>query len=369
MHYPATAYRQLFPGGKHGASTGTGVLDSSEDGDHYEPKPNFFEWWYFDAVFADGACLVAIFHSALYNLADHRPMVELRYYPPARPPVSAVERFDRSMYSAAPDHCEVRIGDCLAVDKGSHYWLSLRQGVLAAELTFWPLLPGWKAGTGHLLADPASEHYFDWVVPVAHACVEGVLDVAGQRRTVTGVGYHDHNWGNVYLPNAFSRWTWGRVLTDDWTLIFGDVVGRGVVPAHVTPFLLAHGDTMLLSTDRVCIEEEQPAKKLLVGADHHRRLHLTTEREPAVRLTLTTREAIEAVDFAAPHRFLACDHRLRRVAEYAFYAAQNHALSKWVASWLMGKGSYLRWKADYQLALPECAVVKRGQTLFEMMRL
>jgi len=360
--YSASAYRQLFPGGSQAPP-----FDPAEDGDHYRPEPDFFEWWYFDVAFDDGSYLVAILHSSLYNAADHKPTLDLRYYSPEGRPVVAIGRFDRDAYSAAPDRCLVEIGDCQAVDEGDRYRLRLRHGPLAAELTFWPQLPGWKAGTGHLFADSASGRHFDWVVPLPRARVEGSLTVNGQRRDVVGVGYHDHNWGNFYLPTAFSRWTWGRVLAGDWTVIFGDVVGLGESPPRVTPFMLARGDEILLATDRIRVRGEKRAREPRTGADYFRHLHLATTEGAAVELTLTARRAIEALDFAAPRSFLARQRHVRGASEFAFYLAQRVPVVGRVAAWLLGKGSYLRWEADYRLSLPDYATVETGQALYEVM--
>jgi len=362
--YPITAYRQLFPDGESFAP-----FDPAEDGDHYRPKLNFFEWWYFDAAFEDGSYLVAILHSSLYNAVDHKPTLDLRYYSSDGPPIVAVGRFDRAAYRATSDRCRVQIGDCLAVDEGDHYRLNLRQAPLTAELVFWPQLPGWRAGTGHLFADSASGHHFDWVVPLPRARIEGVLTVGDRRRAVVGVGYHDHNWGNLYLPAAFSRWTWGRVLAGDWTLIFGDVVGRGMGPHHVTPFMLARGDEIVLTTDRIRVCGEEPAQERRTGANYFRRLRLTTLDGPAVKLTLTARQTIEALDFAMPHLPLARRRRLRGAAEIAFYLAQSRPIIGRLVGRLLGKGSYLRWEADFRLDLPDFAAVETGRALYEVMLL
>ena len=386
--YPMRAYKQLFPGGAGNADFPS--FDPVEDGDHYRPEPNFFEWWYFDAAFDDGGYLVAILHSSLYNAADHKPTLDLRYYPPegapdtpSGGPVVAIGRFSRADYRAAPDHCRVQIGECSAVDEGDHYRLSLRHGPLEAELTFFPELPGWRAGAGHLFADESTGHYFDWVVPVPRARVAGRLTVAGESRNVSGIGYHDHNWGNLYLPAAFRRWTWGRVLTDDWTLLFGDVVGqvdeRGEI-AHVTPFMLARSAEILLTTDRIHIVEEDLKQESITGVDYFRRFSLTTEeidKVGKVRLVLTARRAIAALNFAAPYPILGRHRLLRGAAELAFYLAQGKPLVGRLASAALGKGSYLRWEADYRLerslhhdktdAQDALRTEAIGQTLYEMM--
>ena len=257
----------------------------------------------------------------------------------------------------------------MAVDEGDFYRLSLYHESLAAELTFWPRLPGWRAGSGHLFADSASGRHFDWVVPLPRARVEGTLTVAGRRRAVAGAGYHDHNWGNFYLPTAFSRWTWGRVFASDWTLIFGDIVGRGKSSPHVTPFLLARDGEILLAGDRICVCGKEPTQESRTGAHYFRRLHLTTVEGPAVELTLTARRVIEALDFAVPRPFLARRRRLRGAAEAVFYLAQSKPLVGRLVARLLGKGSYLRCEADCRLDLPGYANLEMGRALFEVMLL
>ena len=364
--YPADAYCQLFPLSEVGHTYSS--FSPTEDGDHYRKEPHFFEWWYFDAAFDDGSCLVAIFHSSLYNAIDHKPTLDLRYYPQKGAPVVAIGRFERAEYSSAIDHCNVHIGDCLAVDEGDHYRLSLNQESLAAELTFWPQLPGWKTGTGHLFSDQISGHHFDWVVPLPRARVEGSLAVGGQRRKVVGVGYHDHNWGNLYLPAAFSNWTWGRVVAGDWTIVFGDVVGRGATPSHVTPFILARDSNVLLSTDRIRVDGKGPAQEPRTGASYFRRLNISTVKGPTVNLVLTAQRAMEALDFAAVRLPLARHFRLQQMAESVFYMTQGIPLVGRLAACLLGKGSYLRWEAEYHLDLPEYSVVETGSTLYEVMQ-
>ena len=287
--------------------------------------------------------------------------------PAAGDPIVAIGRYDRATYRAETDRCWVKIGECLAMDAGNCYRLDLRQGRLAAELTFWPTLPGWKAGTGHLLADPTNSRHFDWIVPLPRARVEGTLSVDGRPQQVTGEGYHDHNWGNVYLPSAFRGWTWGRIMADDWTLIFGDVVSRGSPPAHVTPFLLAHGEQIVVTTDRISVTGKDPLREPQTGRELFGKLHLSSSAGPSVRLELETRRKVEALDFAAPHACLARYPLMRKMGEYAFYLGQNFPFTRNLASWVLGRGSYVRWVADYHLELPDQDVVQAGQGLYEVM--
>jgi len=364
--YSHLAYEQLLPAGKERGPSQS-VLDPSENGDHYQPEPSFFEWWYFDVALGDGSYLVAILHSSLYNAIDHKPTLDLRYYPRAGAPITAIGRYERTSYRAESDRCCVRIGYSQAVHEGNCYRLELHQEPIHAELTFRPTLPGWKAGTGHLFADPTTNRFFDWVVPLPRAYVEGTLAVDGRQETISGEGYHDHNWGNLYLPTAFRGWTWGRVLADNWTLIFGDVVGRGPSPPHVTPLMLACGEEIVLTTNRITLTHQDPVREPRTGRDFSRQLNVATSVGPEIKLMMEARRAMDALDFASLRPLFGWHPCARRLGEYAFYLAQNHPPATRIASWLLGKGSYMRWLADYDLELPEYNVSQAGRGMYEVM--
>jgi hypothetical protein len=361
MRYPYLAYRQLFPEGQDVAP-----FDPVENGDHYEPIPGFFEWWYFDAAFEDGSYLVAVFHSSLFNATHHRPAVELHYYPQGGPTIGGIQLFDRAAFYASPGHCSIRIADCTAVDEGDHYRLRLYHDSVAAELTFWLQQPGCRAGTGRLFYDPSSGRHFNWVVPAPRARVEGELSIAGQTRFVVGTGYHDHNWGSVHLGTVFRGWTWGRVLADEWTVIFGDLVGRGNPPARVTPFVLVRDSQVLLTTDDVAIQGYDWWKEAGAGPRTFHFMELMTRKGPSVELKLTARRVIDNRDFPSPRLALARRIPTRRAAEIAFGLAYGKPIVDRFVHWLVGKGSYLRWETDYYLALPDEGIAKSGQMLCEV---
>ena len=212
-------------------------LRSEDNEDHYCGEPQFFEWWYFDIAFSDGSWLVAVLHSALYCMGDHRPAIDLRYYPTKGPPVAVSRSFPRSEYEATIGSFKIRIDKTVAYSEKGIFHLQVYQEPLEAELTFHPKLPGVKLRDGYLFCDSVNKKYFNWVVPVPRAFVEGTLRVHGENRSVEGRGYHDHNWGNIYLRNAFQGWLWGRVWGGIHTLVFGDMIPQGGTP-NVAPVLL-----------------------------------------------------------------------------------------------------------------------------------
>jgi hypothetical protein len=351
--YSSDAYRQLFPEGQRPRG---GLLLPEDNEDHYRAEPHFFEWWYFDMAFTDGSWLVAVLHSASYAIGDHCPTVDLRYYPPEGSAVVAMGRFSRRDYEAARGRFRLRIGDSWAAAEDELYRLHLRQGPLEAELAFYPQLPGWRVGSGHLFADSSSGEYFNWVVPVPIARVKGTLRVRGDSRVVEGVGYHDHNWGNIYLPNAFRGWIWGRVWGVKHTLVFGDLAPQGDA-LRITPLLLGCDGKVWEVPDGFRLRQEDATKDARTGTVELHRLFLETEIDSDVSLSLALLRPMETTPLAA---LRSCLLPWRRLAERLFYLTQQVPVFGQVIGALVGKGMYHRWPAQGVLRIADEEIGVQG---------
>jgi len=336
-HYSDEAYRQLFP---YRQQTCGGPILPKDNGDHYCAEPHFFEWWYFDVAFTDDSWLVAVLHSASYAMGDHRPAVDLRYYPPGGNPIFALGQFSRKEYNAVPGCLQLSIGESSATEENGVYRLHVRQGLLEAELTFQPKLPGWRVGSGRLFGDTLSGQHFDWVVPVPMADVKGTLSIDGEDRLVTGVGYHDHNWGNIYLPNAFRGWIWGRVWGGKYSLVFADLEPQGDGP-RVTPMLLGCDGKVWEVRDGFRLRLDGALKDTNDGAGKSH-LFLETRKGSEVNLSLDFLRCMETMQIAALRDWLV---PCRRIAEPLFYLTHKIPLLGQVMGALMGRGIYRRWEA------------------------
>jgi predicted secreted hydrolase len=372
MAYPAESYQRMYDPNAGDLWTPEHGLALAEDGDHYSPERDFFEWWYFDAAFENGYRLVAILHSSLYNAVDHKPTIDLRVTPPGMSSQVAIGRYSRAEYQAAADHCDVQIASCRAyLDGPGRYRLRLEQGPISADLVFDALAPGWKPGTGYLFADRASGHYFKWVVPLPVAQVSGVMKVNGKSFEARGAGYHDHNWGNFVLADAFSHWYWGRFMAYDgeqaWGVVFGDVTGRGDEPVHVKPFLLTGEGNMFDENPNLTIQTHDLKRDPVTGVTYPNRLVLSAQA-PGYRanLALQAGEVMEALDFAMPP----FRRRLpRQLAEIAFYLSMDKPVLGQVTRRLLGKGSYLRLQAHTSLEVSAAhQVCLEGEAIYEIMQ-
>jgi hypothetical protein len=346
--YPAESYQRLYDPAAGPLWSISEGLPPAEDGDHYLPERDFFEWWYFDAALTNGNRLVVILHSSLFNAVDHKPTVDIRLSAPDRTSRMAIGRYDRAEYHAAPDHCDVQIANCRAFAENPHrYRLRLHQDDIAVDLVYESHLPGWRPGTGYLFADDATGHFFKWVVPLPKAQVTGTLSVAGENMEVEGIGYHDHNWGNFALPDAFHHWYWSRLLTRENAVIFGDVVGHGTQPRHVTPLLVIAGKDILAEEAKVSLQTRGMLIEPITEASYPTCLDVSVIT-PNFQISgsLHTRQVLEAVGFASPpfrQRWP------RQIAEIAFYILKDRPFLRKLTHRLLGKASYLRLQANATL--------------------
>lgn len=370
--YPHDSYNRLYDPNFGSLWTPENGLSLEEDADHYSPERDFFEWWYFDAAFDNGYRLVAILHSSLYNAVDHKPTLDIRVTPPGKSSINAIARFDRRDFRSESAFCDVQLGDCrVFIEEPGRYHLSLHQDPVAAELIYEAIAPGWRAGTGYLFMDQESGDYFKWVVPVPQALVSGHIVLYGQKIPVMGMGYHDHNWGNFFLPDAFQRWYWGRLSSmlgeDHWAVVFGEVIANLPTPAYVRPFLLVKDGKVLSVQPQVDLIQKDMKVEPITGTTFPERLEVRAV-EPGYKaeISLGAGKVFEAVDFArSPFR----RRYPRQLSEIAYYLAQGKPLLGDLTKSLLGKASYLRLEAESALLLEtDVEASFSGEAIYEVMQ-
>jgi hypothetical protein len=337
--YSREAYQQLFLPDEEMAGR---VLMAGENGRHDSANRDYFEWWYFDMAFADGSWLVVVFYAALFNVGDRRPTLDVRYYPPQGERTMAIERFTSQDIDVDPDPFRVRLGQSWVIEEENAYHLHVQVGALAADLMLRPELPGWRVGSGRLFADVARDAYFHWVIPMPRARVEGRLTLNGNTHPVVGVGYHDHNWGNVYLPNVFRGWTWGRLWGDEWALVLGDMLGRFDAP-RTTAILVGRNGVLREVSSGLTLREEASTQN---GKTPSQCLMVESAVED-LRVSLAMHK-LETIKIAALRPGLV---PLRRVAEPAFYLSQRAPLLGSVMGAFVGAGVYHRWSVQGRLCI------------------
>jgi len=283
--------------GAYGAERAPANYQRRDDGSHiFHNAEEYYEWWYFDAAFTNGYHVVATYHYRNIFLKPMVPSVQLFVYAPDGRKIERYALVDPAQASANPDYCDVRMGDHWVRDHGDRYELAMHIQGVGVHLTFRNRVPPWKPGTGFNYKDEAAGLTAGWVVPVPHARVEGQIVIEDQTLPVQGSGYHDHNWGNYHCHRTFAGWYWGRVHDPRITVDYGWVLPRRPSAPVVAPLLVARENAILLSTNRLTVDLEDPQPDEATGQIYARKLVLQAAGEGvALTMSIRTRKVMEAL--------------------------------------------------------------------------
>ncbi len=203
-----------------------GALAAADDGPHPSSAPDYFEWWYYDASFDDGSTATVALYAAEMLSRKHRPAVLVNLLDPSGVAHYSYRGSSREHLSlGAPGEIAIEDSSIARLPSGAFRVQATgtdAQGLpLAVDLTFTPQMPGFKLSDGIIRFD--GQVALAWVVPMPRASVEGTVREGDRGRAVRGLGYHDHNWGELNLVDTMAYWYWGRISSPDATVVYADV--------------------------------------------------------------------------------------------------------------------------------------------------
>lgn len=360
--FPAKCYQQLFVGDERSSRP----LGAAEDGAHWLPGDKFFEWWYFDAHLDNGYQVVIAWHTRLFNVISRPSILTTHLYSPEGQKAVQLTVLKPGEVKSAVERCDVQMGASRVWDAGDRYIIHLEQERIRASLEYYKEVEGVQIGTGILFADDASGQSFHWVIPMPRARVVGQVWVDGECIAASGVGYHDHNWGNLDLGDAFPRWIWGRAAAGDYTLVFGNLLGRGT-NAQVTLLGLWQGSRLALCTNQHITHFTESELEERTDLRYPSQIELrASDAALSAQATLRACRMLDVADFARPRS--QCEG-VRRITEKLYFLAERvPRLGRLAQRWI-GYATYLRLQADCELVTaihgwPGCA---RGNAFCEMM--
>lgn len=276
----------------------TGIVETWEDGLRADTGRGFFEWWYFDAQLDDGSTAVIVFMTKeiIARSGPLKPGLKMTITRPDGFKISAAPVFPPAAFSASKHSCDIRIGPNWARGDLHTYQLHAQANGMSADLTFTGVVPPWRPRDGKVFFGDR-QNYFAWLPAIPYGTVEGTLTYGGESHNVTGSGYHDHNWGNVSLPDVIDHWYWGRAQFDDYTVIFVEQITRQKYGSQKIPvFLLAKGKRILTGNEAPLKLEKRNFVKHAGGREYPTELDYHWELDnKQVHITLRRPEIIEAV--------------------------------------------------------------------------
>jgi predicted secreted hydrolase len=199
-----------------------------EDGARTDNRRGTYEWWYFDAHLDDGSSLVVVFMNkdlAAPN-APLTPTIRIDLDLADGRSFQKLVTYDPGSWQASTDGADVRIGQNRFSGDLHTYRIQATVEEIAVDVTLVGQVPAWRPETGYLLYGAAREREFAWLPSVPQGAVTGTYRIGEEAHETTGVGYHDHNWGNVGLNEIVHDWYWARGQAGPYSVI------ASVVTAH-----------------------------------------------------------------------------------------------------------------------------------------
>lgn len=199
-----------------------GTVEPWEDGIRTSGGPGSYEWWYFDSHLADGTSLVVTFYTKwlLDPKGPEAPMVQVDLDRPGQPSRQLFVHATPAEFAASRAHCDVRIKDSYFRGDLHTYQIHVAAEGLTIDAELVGQVPSWRPATGVTYFGSHDEHTFAWLPSVPQGEVHVTLAEKGRSlQTLTGIGYHDHNWGDVAMSKLLNHWYWGRAQAGPYSVI------------------------------------------------------------------------------------------------------------------------------------------------------
>jgi hypothetical protein len=201
-------------------------------------------------------------------------------------------------FSASKDGCNVRIGANRFAGDLHRYRITASIEDVSVDIELVGEVPPWRAKSGHTYFSKAkgrSEKLFAWLVAVPQGRVTIDYRIGATRMKGTGIGYHDHNWGDAPMPKLMHNWYWARAKIGPYCIVASYITARAEFGyAAQTAYLLAKDGLVVadddrkvtFAADRVSVDREtgKPVADITryTYADSDARYVVTFERERTI---------------------------------------------------------------------------------------
>ena len=230
-----------------------------EDGARTDGGAGSYEWWYFDAHLDDGAKLVVVFFTKEFTAIGKplAPMIRIDLTLPDGTTVEKLAEFDAGTFSASTDSCDVRIGANVFAGDLHTYTIRAKAEDVEVDVTLTGTVPAWRPESGHWLFGDEGEQIFAWLPSVPEGKVEATYSIGGKTSTTTGVGYHDHNWGNTLMLKLMHHWYWARGSAGPYSVIASYITAEKQYGYSTLPVFMLARDGKLIADDKSKVTFEE----------------------------------------------------------------------------------------------------------------
>ena len=218
-----------------------------EDGFRTNGKNGEYEWWYFDSKLNDGSSLVIIFFInkittygtgfAPYVSFDLKrsdgSYIASNCYP-----------IDNKDYFFSKEKCDVRIGKSYIKGDLSNYEIHFEENNIVADVKLKGRIPSWRPYSGMI---KHGKHYFAWLPSVPEGSVKANIIINNETLSLSGTGYHDHNWGDTPMFFLMHHWYWGRAKIGDYVVVSSYITANKKYGYVETPIFMIARDGKIIA--------------------------------------------------------------------------------------------------------------------------
>jgi hypothetical protein len=220
-----------------------GLVEPWEDGMRTSGQSGSYEWWYFDAHLDDGSTLVITFYTKwmLRPKGPEAPMISVDLNSPGQPDKHLDLHATVEQFTASKDSCDVHIKDSYFRGDLHTYQIKVVDESMTIDVQLVGQVPAWRPGSGFTYFGQHDEHLFAWLPAVPQGTATVTINESGSAaRTLTGIGYHDHNWGDVAMSKLLNHWYWGRAQAGPYTIVASHLYAeKAYGRTELTVFMLA----------------------------------------------------------------------------------------------------------------------------------
>ena len=222
------------------------VVEKWEDGLRTSGEKGELEWWYFDTKLEDGSLFVCYFYK-IHPIKDIY-FIGMNYNSIEGQDIFLMKFFKEQDVSFSNDSCNVQMGNNFFKGNLEKYEIFLSPDDFdgfGINLTLESNLKPYRPQDGII---KAGSDYFAWLAAVPNGIVNARITYNGEIKTVSGDGYHDHNWGNTPLQKLFDSWVWFRGNSGGNTVIAAELNTSTKRGGYKIPILyVANNDSTLVN--------------------------------------------------------------------------------------------------------------------------
>jgi CrtC N-terminal lipocalin domain len=229
-----------------------------EDGARTDNRRGTYEWWYFDSHLDDGSSLVVVFMNK--DLASPNdpltPTIRIDLDLADGRSYQKLVTYERESWEASTSGADVRIGENRFSGDLHTYRIEATVEEIAVDVTLVGQVPAWRPQTGYLLYGAGRDKEFAWLPSVPQGAVTARYRIGDEVHETTGVGYHDHNWGNVSLAKIVHDWYWARGQAGPYSVIASLVTAHEQYGYTELPIFMLARAGEVVADDARCVRFE-----------------------------------------------------------------------------------------------------------------